>query len=95
MIMSAMKKDKAGKQKSPKHDIEDLDESPRQGNIDPSIGSKDNISADKTANTLSKRREIEENRNQDSRQELIAKASKSPAEEKEDERSKDTEVTVS
>jgi hypothetical protein len=60
---------------------------PRQENVDPSIVSIDNISADKAADRSSKRREFEENRNEaDNRQELIAKASKSAAEEKEEEK---------
>ncbi len=66
--------------KNPKRessDLGDLDERPRQGTVDPSIGLKDNLA------------EIAES-SSDNRGKLISKASKSPAEEKEEERAKNS-----
>jgi len=53
----------------------DLDERPRQGNADPQIGLKDNTEEGAATEVPL-----------DSRDKLIQKASKSPAEEKEEER---------
>jgi hypothetical protein len=73
VVMSSTRKNP--KRKS--SDLGDLDERPRQGTVDPSIGLKDNLA------------EIAES-SSDNRRKLISKASKSPAEEKEEERAKNS-----
>ena len=94
--MSTIKEDKAKNQGSPKHDLENLDERSRQGNENTSIGPKDNVPAGEIEDRSRKSREFEEGKNQaDNRKKLIAKASKSPAEEKEDERAKDRQAIAS
>ena len=76
MTMVSMSSSGVEDNKVKKHSIKgDLDERPRQGNADLQIGLKDNIE-EATATEAS----------QDSRDKLIHKASKSPAEEKEEER---------
>lgn len=94
--MSTIKEDKAKNHRSPKHDLENLDERLRQGNENTSIGPKDNVPAGEMGDRSSKSRELEEDKNHsDSRKKLIATASKSPAEEKEDERAKDRQAIAS
>lgn len=72
VAMSGARKDEKAKRSST---TRDLDERPRQGNAEPPIGLKDNVAE---ANAVED--------SADSRRKLVANASKSPAEESEEER---------
>jgi hypothetical protein len=79
VAMSSAKEDRKRKQSTINSNLGDLGERPRQGNVDPAIGMKGNLAKARVA----------EGASTDSRRKLIAKASKSPAEEKEEERAKE------
>lgn len=77
MIKVVMSRVKEGEKTKRNPTTGDLDETPRQGNAEPTIGLKDNVAE---ANAVKD--------SADSRRKLIANASKSPAEEMEEERAK-------